>query len=158
MADKTRQMVAKLEEIVWAMNPQHDSLGALVNYFSFSADRFLGLANIKLIVDTSEDAAGLAVDARVRHQLFLVFKEALANVVKHSEATEVRLVVRVENRALRVVVADNGRGLREPGTTSEGHDGIANMRKRMEKLGGQFEISGETGRGTTVRFSVPLDS
>jgi signal transduction histidine kinase len=158
MADKTRQMVAKLEEIVWAMNPQHDSLGALVNYFSFSADRFLGLANIKLIVDTSEDAAGLAVDARVRHQLFLVFKEALANVVKHSEATEVRLVVRVENRALRVVVADNGCGLREPGTTSEGHDGIANMRKRMEKLGGQFEISGETGRGTTVRFSVPLDS
>src|SRR5580765_687060 len=64
MEDKTRQMVAKLEEIVWAMDPQHDSLGALVSYLSFFADRFLGLANIRLVIDTSEDAASLAVDAR----------------------------------------------------------------------------------------------
>jgi signal transduction histidine kinase len=158
MADKSRQMVAKLEEIVWAMNPQHDSLGALVSYFSFFADRFLGLANIKLTVDTSEVAASLAVEAKARHQLFLVFKEALANVVRHSGASEVCLVVRVENRTLRMAVADNGCGLRETGTTAGGHDGIANMRRRMEKLGGQFEITGETGQGTTVKFSVPLDS
>ena len=158
MADKTRQMVAKLEEIVWAMDPQHDSLGALVSYFSFFADRFLGLANIKLVIDTSEDAASLAVDARVRHQLFLVFKEALANVVKHARASEVRLVVRVEKRVLQVMVADNGCGLREPDPVSGAHEGIANMRRRMEKLGGQFEIAGGTNQGTTVKFSVTLDS
>lgn len=156
LADKTRQMVTKLEEIVWAMNPQHDSLGALVSYFSFFADRFLGLANIKLAVDTSKDAATVAVEARARHQLFLVFREALANVVKHSGATEVRLVVRVENRALQVEVTDNGRGLRMPHSTAGGHEGIANMRRRMEKLGGQFAISGAAGQGTTVKFSVPL--
>ena len=158
MADKSRQMVAKLEEIVWAMNPQHDSLGALVSYLSFFADRFLGLANIKLVIDTSEDAASLAVDARVRHQLFLVFKEAMANVVRHSGANEVRLTVRVENGGLHVVVADNGCGLRELDPTAGGHEGLANMRRRMEKVGGQFEIAGEPDRGTTVKFSVPLDS
>jgi signal transduction histidine kinase len=158
MTDKTRELVAKLDEIVWAMNPQHDSLGALVSYFSFWADRFLGLANIKLTVDTSEDAGNLAVDARVRHQLFLVFKEALTNVVRHSGANEVRLVVRLENRTLHVVVADNGCGLREPDPTTGGHEGIANMRRRMEKLGGHFELPGKTGRGTTVKFSVPSDS
>ena len=158
MADKSRQMVAKLEEIVWAMNPQHDSLGALVSYLSFFADRFLGLANIKLIIDTSEDAASLTVDARMRHQLFLVFKEALANVVRHAGASEVRLVVRVENQTLQVVVADNGCGLREPDPTAGGHEGLANMRRRMEKMGGQFEITGEPNQGTAVKFSVPLDS
>lgn len=158
MADKTRQMVAKLEAIVWAMNPRHDSLGALVNYFSFFADRFLGLASIKLVIDTSEDAASLAVDARVRHQLFLVFKEALANVVRHAGASEVRLVVRVENRALHVTVADNGRGLQEPDPAAVGHEGLANMRRRMEKVGGRFEITGELDRGTTVKFTVPLES
>jgi signal transduction histidine kinase len=158
MADKSRQMVAKLEEIVWAMNPERDSLGALVSYFSFFADRFLGLANIKLIIDTSEDAASLAVDARVRHQLFLVFKEALANVVRHSGASEVRVIVRVEDRALRAMVADNGCGLHTPDATTGGHEGIANMRRRMEKIGGQFEITGEAGHGTTVKFSVTLDS
>ena len=157
MADKSRQMVAKLEEIVWAMNPEHDSLGALVSYFSFFADRFLGLANIKLALDTSEDAASLAVEARVRHQLFLVFKEALANVVKHSGASEVRVAVHVENRMLSVLVADNGCGLKSPNPASGVHEGITSMRKRMEKLGGQFEISGTNG-GTTVKFSVALDS
>lgn len=158
MAGKTRQMVGKLEEIVWAMNPQHDSLGALVNYFSFYADRFLGLANIQLTVDTSAEAAGMNVEARVRHQMFLAFKEALANVVKHSGASAVRLVVRVANRTLSVVLADNGCGLREPNAKGGGHDGIANMQRRMEKLGGQFEITGESGQGTTVRFSAPLNS
>jgi signal transduction histidine kinase len=158
LADKTRTMVAKLEEIVWAMNPQHDSLGAVVSYFTFLADRLLGLANIRLTVDASEDAAKVAVEARVRYQLFLVFKESLANVIRHSGASEVRLAVRVENRILRVEVADNGCGLREPANPAGGHAGIANMRKRMEKLGGQFEIAAEPGRGTTVKFSVPLEA
>lgn len=158
LTDKAKQMVAKLEEIVWAMDPQHDSLGALVSYLTFFADRFLGLASIKLMIETSDDAASLTVDARIRHQLFLVFKEALANVVRHSGATEVRVSIRVESRTLHLVVADNGGGLRGPDPTSGAHEGIANMRRRVQKLGGRFEIAGEPGRGTTVKFSMPLDS
>jgi signal transduction histidine kinase len=158
MVAKSRQMVAKLEEIVWAMNPQHDSLGDLVSYFSFFADRFLGLANIKLTVDTSEAAASLGLDAQVRHQLFLGFKEALTNVIKHSGASEVRLVVRVTDEILRMEVADNGGGFRPPDAASGAHEGIANMRRRMEKLGGQFEIADAPGQGTTVKFLVPLNS
>ena len=158
MADLSRQMVAKLEEIVWAMDPQHDSLGALVSYFSFFADRFLGLANIRLLIDTSEDAANLAMDARVRHQLFLVFKEALANVVRHSGASEVRLAIHINKGILQVLVADNGHGLRKSDPTSGGHEGVASMRRRVEKMSGTFEITGESGQGTTVRFSVPLDT
>lgn len=158
MVDKSRQMVAKLEEIVWAMNPEHDSLGDLVSYFSFFADRFLGLANIKLTVDATEAAAGLAVDAKLRHQLFLGFREALTNVVKHSGASEVRLVVRVTDEMLRVEVADNGGGLRAPDAASGAHEGIASMRQRMEKVGGQFEIANEPEQGTIVKFLVPLNS
>jgi signal transduction histidine kinase len=158
MVDKSRQMVAKLEEIVWAMNPEHDSLGDLVSYFSFFADRFLGLANIKLTVDATEAAAGLAVDAKLRHQLFLGFREALTNVVKHSGASEVRLVVRVTDEMLRVEVADNGGGLRAPDAASGAHEGIASMRQRMEKVGGQFEIANAPEQGTIVKFLVPLNS
>jgi signal transduction histidine kinase len=157
LTGKTRQMVSKLEEIVWAMDPQHDSLGALVSYLSFFADRFLGLANIRLVISTSEDVASLGVEARVRHQLFLGFKEAMANIVKHSGAKEVQLAVHVEDRSLCVVVSDDGSGLGQPDPTSGAHEGLANMRRRMDKLGGQFEITAETGRGTTVKFSVPLN-
>lgn len=158
LAGKSREMVSKLEEIVWAMNPEHDSVGALVSYCLFYADRFLQLAGIKLVVDTSEEARDLAVEARMRHQLFLVFKEALANVVRHSKATEVRIVVRVDHARLQVELADNGVGMQTSTTDAPGGHGLANMRRRLEQIGGRFEISGEAGQGTTVRFSATLTS
>jgi signal transduction histidine kinase len=157
LTDKSRQMIAKLEEIVWATDPRHDSLGALVDYFTFFADRFLGLANIKLTFDTSAEATGLTVEARARHQLFLVFKEALANIVKHSHATAVQIAVRIEAGALQISVTDNGTGLGEPDPTAGAHEGLTNMRRRVEKLGGQFTISSAAGQGTTVKYSVPLN-
>jgi len=95
------------------------------------------------------------VDSRRRHQLFLAFKEALTNVVRHSGATEVRLLIRIEPGELHLVIADNGRGLPLSARTGE-MDGVDNMRSRIEKLGGRFEIAGEAGKGTTVSFQVPL--
>jgi len=89
--------------------------------------------------------------------LFLAFKEALTNVVRHAEASEVRLSIRVEKDQLWLTVSDNGRGF-SPVTPTEAMDGIANMRARIEKLGGKFEIAGDAGGGTTVQFYVPLSS
>jgi len=152
--DKAREMVTALDEIVWAMNPAHDSLASLVSYFCLYADRFLGLANITWRLENPTAPDDLAVDSRQRHQLFLAFKEALNNVVRHSGATGVRLKIQVEQGELQLVIADNGRGLRLDSRTGE-MDGVDNMRSRIEKLGGRFEISGETGQGTTVRFHVP---
>ena len=150
-----REMVAGLDEIVWAMNPVHDSLASLESYLGRYAGRFLGLANIAWRLDGPPATADCPVDSRQRHQLFLAYKEALTNVVRHSGATEVRLSLQVEHKELRLAVADNGRGLPSNELTGE-MNGVANMRARIEKLHGRFEIAGEPGRGTTVRFSVPL--
>jgi signal transduction histidine kinase len=75
--------------------------------------------------------------------------------VRHSGATEVRLNIRAEQGELRVVISDNGRGLAANARTGK-RDGMDNMRERIEKLGGRFEIAGEAGKGTVVRFQVPL--
>jgi signal transduction histidine kinase len=155
--EKARETVTVLDEIVWAMNPRHDSLASLVSYLSLYADRFLGLANIAWRLDNPAGTANPMVDSRSRHQLFLAFKEALTNVVRHAGATEVLLSVRAENGELRLNVSDNGRGFSASAPVpDEAMDGIANMRTRIEKLGGRFEITGDPNRGTTVRFSVPL--
>ncbi len=124
-----------LDEIVWATNPAHDSLASLVSYFCLYADRFLGLANITWRLEGPPASAELAVDSRHRHQLFLAFKEALTNVVRHSGATEVRLGIQIEPDGLHLVIADNGRGLPANARTGE-MDGMDNMRSRIEKLGG----------------------
>lgn len=153
---KARDMVTALDEIVWAMNPRHDSVGSLVSYFSLYADRFLGLANIGWRLDAPDVPLDHAMDSRRRHQLFLAFKEALTNVVRHSQATEVRLNIQVEAGAVRLTVTDNGRGIPSGGRTDE-MNGVANMRARLEKLGGRCDILGDNGHGTVVRFFVPLN-
>jgi signal transduction histidine kinase len=153
--DKAREMVTALDEIVWAMNPAHDSLASLVSYFCLYADRFLGLANIAWRLEASPVPAELALDSRHRHQLFLAFKESLHNVVRHSGATEVRLGIQAGQGELHLVIADNGRGLPLSARTEE-MDGVDNLRSRVEKLGGRFEIASEAGKGVTVRIQVPM--
>ncbi len=151
---KARELVTALDEIVWAMNPRHDSFSSLVSYFSLYADRFLGLANIAWRLEQPGAQPDRPIDSRRRHQLFLAFKEALTNVVRHSSATEVCISIRCEGERLLMSVADNGRGLPSDART-ENMDGVVNMRGRIEKLGGEFKIDGASGRGTTVRFDVP---
>ena len=155
--EKAREMVTVLDEIVWAMNPKHDSLASLISYFCLYADRFLGLANIVWRLEGASETANPMVDSRRRHQLFLAFKEALTNVVRHSGATEVRLSIQVEHGQLCLSVSDNGRGFSAERHT-EAMDGVANMRARIEKLGGRFEIASNPGSGTIVKFYMPLSS
>jgi two-component system sensor histidine kinase DegS len=83
-----------------------------------------------------------------------MFKEALNNVVRHSGATEVRLKIQVEREELRFSIFDDGCGLPVSGH-NDAMDGLSNMRARVEKLGGHFEITTEAGRGTTLNFFVP---
>jgi signal transduction histidine kinase len=154
IGEKARQLVSALDEIVWAMNPSHDSVASIVSYFSLYADRFLGLANIAWRLEGPLATDDQAVDSRHRHELFLAFKEALANVVHHSGATEVRFGIKVCDGRIQLSIADNGRGLAEGGRTAA-MDGISNMRARLEKLGGRFEMETPSGGGTTVRFQVP---
>ena len=144
-----------LDEIVWAMNPTHDSLASMLSYFSLYAERFLGLANIAWRLEGPFKPDDHVVDSRHRHELFLAFKEALTNIVRHSEATEVRLNIQVERGQVRLTIADNGRGWAEL-DQMDGMDGVANMRTRLEKLGGRFEINSKAGEGTIVRFELPF--
>lgn len=155
MSGKARQMVTALDEIVWAMNPTHNSVGSMMSYFSIYAERFLGLANIALRFEGPFDADEYELDSRRRHQLFLAFKEALTNVVRHSKASEVSLRVEVRQRTLRLSVSDNGQGWSDVGRSEE-MDGVINMRARLEKLGGRFEIKSQSGAGTEVCFEMPL--
>ena len=156
MGDKARQMVMALDEIVWAMNPTHDSLASMISYFSIYAERFLGLANITWRLEGPFESDDRVVDSQHRHELFLAFKEALTNIVKHSEATEVHLNIQAERGQICLTVTDNGKGWVKLGQ-QEGMDGLANMRTRLEKLGGRFEFNSEADEGTTVRFELPLN-
>jgi signal transduction histidine kinase len=153
---KAQEMVAALDEIVWAMNPKHDSTASLASYFCQYADRFLGLAMVACRTNVTPVRGDYGINSLRRHQLFLAFKEALTNVVRHSRATEVRLQFQADQDELQIVMTDNGRGLpRDSGKADM--DGVSNMRERLQELGGTFEITNEAEGGAMLRFCLPLD-
>jgi len=156
ITNKSNAMVSALDEIVWAINPKHDSTTAVSGYLCDYAQEFLQPTGIACRFDVGRDGALVALNSQQRHQLFLAFREALTNVVKHAQATEVWIRIGSENGDLRVVVEDNGRGLAINGHRSNG-DGMSNMRERLKQIAGRCEIEARTGGGTVVRFRIGLE-
>jgi signal transduction histidine kinase len=155
LTETARRMVTSLDEIVWAVNPRNDTIASLASYFGSYAQRLLDLASVSCGLDVAEDLPDYPLDPKFRQQLFLAFKEALANVVRHAGATLVWLRISVRDDRLVVEVADNGRGF-DAAERRAGADGVANMKDRLQALGGRCEVSSESDKGTTVRFQAPL--
>jgi signal transduction histidine kinase/ligand-binding sensor domain-containing protein len=148
-----RQLIKSLDEIVWAVNPSNDTLAHLVDYAGQFALDFLRVAGIRCRLDFPEQTPQRDLSTDVRHNLFLIIKEALHNIVKHSHATEVWLRVHATDDALRMVIEDNGCGFGH----SAGHagaDGLRNMRQRAAEIGGDCQIQSQPGAGTKVAVEL----
>lgn len=164
--ETTRDLTRSLDEIVWAVNPQHDTLDSFAEYLSSYAQRFLTVADIRCRLDFPEQLPGRPLGSQQRHHLFLCCREALNNVVKHSRATEVTLQLHVDSNHLTITIADNGIGLPPEDPDSQPHgrrarlgNGLPNLRQRMHELGGTSVIAPSgTRRGTSVRLRIPLNS
>jgi len=108
-------------------------------------------------------SAGWELTSDARHNLFLAYKEALNNVVKHSAATEVRIRLTLAAAAFELEMTDNGCGFdpkKLPGKDGRGTgrlatgNGLAGMSQRLREIGGACEITSAPGKGTVVKFHV----
>lgn len=153
IAAKAKGLVSVLDEIVWAANPQHDTLTSLADYLATSATELLDAARITLRLDIPDGLPPVPLEAEQRHGLFLAVREALHNAVKHPATTEVMLRLSLDARELKITVEDNGRGL--SADSNEMSEGVQSMHARMERLGGSCRIDGGAD-GTNVCFSLPL--
>jgi signal transduction histidine kinase len=162
-----RELTRAMDEIVWAVNPKHDTLDSLVIYLGRFAQQFLSAASIRCRLDVPDNLPAWALTAEVRHNMFLAFKEALHNVLKHANATEVRVSLEAEPHAFTLMIMDNGRGfdadafkvtVRPPGDglRVNAGNGLQNMKQRVEEAGGRCEWETAPGEGTRVIFSVSV--
>jgi signal transduction histidine kinase len=90
----------------------------------------------------------------LRHNLYLACREVLNNVVRHAQASEVQLRMKVDGRMLTIGLADDGRGFLPDG--ADDGEGLENLRRRLAESGGTCEIISRPGQGTTVTFTIPL--
>lgn len=148
-----RRTIQSLDEIVWAINPRHDSLESLANYLSQFAQEHLALARVRCVLDVPTVLPGVPLSAEVRHNLLLTTREALQNAVTHARATEVRLTLKLDEDGLTIAIADNGKGF-DPHSVSPESNGLQNMRRRLEEIDGRLEIHTRLGQGTTVFLRI----
>ncbi|HEY3863452.1 MAG TPA: two-component regulator propeller domain-containing protein [Verrucomicrobiae bacterium] len=154
----SRQLVGALDEIVWAVNPRFDTLDSLASYLGNFAQDFLETAAIRCRLDMPVHLPVFPLTSEVRHNVFLAFKEALNNVLKHAAATEVKVSLALDAEALVLSVEDNGRGFSPPAAAARpsGGFGLANMSKRLAEIGGRCDIQSAPRGGAIVRFTVPV--
>jgi signal transduction histidine kinase/ligand-binding sensor domain-containing protein len=157
-AQRTRDLAERMREVVWTINPRCDTVSSLASFLEQQVGQFLNATGLRTRLDFPEDIPELPVGAEARHQLALSVREALTNVVRHANASEIAVSLAiVENaeggKTVEVRVKDNGQGFRLSET--EGH-GLENMRTRMHQAGGSFECECAPGQGTVVTFRLPL--
>ncbi len=155
ICETARETTRSLDEIVWAVNPSNDTLEGLANYACKYAQDYFALANISFRADLPADLPATPILPEVRHNVFLAFKEAVNNVVKHAQATEARVRLRLEPEQFILSVEDNGRGLGDV-SAKKLRNGLKNMRKRLADVSGEFEIKPGAYGGTVARLTVPL--
>jgi signal transduction histidine kinase len=150
-----RDTTRSLDEIVWALNSSNDTLESLANYACKYAQDYFALAGVSYRAELPVQLPPTPILPEVRHNVFLAFKEAVNNVVKHSRATEARVKLQLEPGKFVLSVEDNGRGL---GDLSEKklRNGLKNMRQRLADVHGEFEIAPGANGGTVVRLIVPI--
>jgi len=155
VSEKTREMVAALDEIVWAVNPTNDALSNMANYLSHFAYEFFKPTPILCRLDVDDALPSETWTSEVRHSVYLAVREALNNVSKHSGASEVWLRIQLRTPELLISVTDDGCGFSPQDNASLG-SGLGNMRHRLQRIGGRFELESHPGAGTTCRFWLPL--
>lgn len=151
----TKILISKVNEIIWALNPIHDSVRNLFDYINDYCKRFIDHDFLKGKIQISYPATNLTVSSAFRRNIFLVVKEALNNIIKHSGATYFELDLRVEESKFLLTISDNGYGFDELKVKSSGN-GILNMKKRIIELNGTIELSSIQARGVSLKISVPL--
>jgi signal transduction histidine kinase/sugar lactone lactonase YvrE len=156
LAGRVRTLAHELDAIVWTINPKNDSLDKLATYLCQFSQEFFRLTPIRCRLDVAEEIPAWPLTPEMRHDLFLATKEAMNNIVKHSEASEVWLRIRVKHGVFELVLEDNGRGFSPGAIKDSQRNGLGNMRSRVRSFGGEFEIRSRPGTGTVVAIGIQL--
>jgi signal transduction histidine kinase/ligand-binding sensor domain-containing protein len=165
ISETARDLVRAMDEIVWAINPENDTLDSLVSYVGKHVQEYLSSAKIRCRLDFPAETPPIAVPAETRHNLFLAIKEVLHNIVKHSRATEVKFDLKLLPDAFVFTIHDNGVGFVQgahnesvaEGRISSGH-GLGNLAQRLKDIGGDCSILSDPGKGTRIELRLPATS
>jgi len=154
VSQMSRELVSALYETVWAVNPENDNLDALGNYLCQMINRLCEGSEFRTRFYVADLPKDVQISSPARNNISMAVKEAVHNVIKHANASELVVQIEFANSVLKISLKDNGRGFQL--STQRGGHGLTNMKRRMESIGGQCLIESEPGKGTTVQLKLTI--
>jgi signal transduction histidine kinase/ligand-binding sensor domain-containing protein len=153
IADVCRELVDSMSDIVWTTDPRRDRLGDLVQRMREFAGELLGGSNIEFRFLAGGIETREKLTANARRQIFLIFKESIHNVIRHSRCTRSEASLEQQGNSLVLRIWDNGIGF-DVSRDHEGH-GLVSMRDRAANLGAEIKCSSGPD-GTVIYLRVSL--
>jgi signal transduction histidine kinase len=164
ISDDSRDVLQSLDEMVWAVNPQKDTLDHLVSYIGQYAQEYFRRTGIECELNIPAIVPARPLSSQSRHHLFLAVHEALTNILKHSQASLVKVTIICNDAGFTLMVSDNGTGFDlssiETNSSSSAagfRNGLGNMRGRLTELDGSCLVESKPGYGTTIQFVLSFD-
>ena len=149
----SQEALESMSDIVWAINPQQDHLSDLLRRMRRVTSETLPTRDIDFEFKAPAVGLELRLGADIRRQVFLMFKEVINNLVRHSRCTRAHITLKIEGSLLTLTVADNGNGFDQDEVTDG--NGLVSLHRRARSLGGETVVSSNKGEGTTISIKVP---
>ncbi|MCZ4410314.1 triple tyrosine motif-containing protein [Cryomorphaceae bacterium 1068] len=152
-------IMEKMNDMVWTIKSDNDSMEQVVNRMRAFAAEMTEAKGIKLDFNSQSAVERVKLGMDKRKEIYLIFKEAVNNAAKYSEATEMQIRLVVKTGKLILTISDDGKGfdLANPPRRSSGGNGLAGMKRRAERIKGQLEVSSDLQTGTVVNLKVPTN-
>ncbi|HEY1120930.1 MAG TPA: ATP-binding protein, partial [Haloferula sp.] len=148
MTEAAREMVVALDDLVWAVDPAHDTLDHLASHLTRLAEEMFRDSPVRCRLDIPAVLPPRPLGAEFRHHLALAVKESLHNVLQHAGPCEVFLSFEYDGERITLTIRDTGRGF-DPKAHGDGH-GLSNTPARICEIGGSYAIDSSRGRGTCI--------
>lgn len=152
--ENSLDLMEKMDDIVWSINPKNDSLGSLLLRIKRFSSKLFEAKDIDYSIDIDKSVAEIKLPMEYRQHIYLILKEAINNLVKYSGATKAAIEVNFENAYLKIRISDNGKGF-DLNSANSGN-GIVSMKSRAAIMKANLKIETSKGEGTTLRVQVKI--
>lgn len=153
IADMSRKAMGRMRDTVWAIDARKDTIGDLSDRMLDFAEEVLSARQIRIFFDTKSINSDTHVRPEIRQNTYLIFKEAIANIAKHSSASEVKIDLKINKNNLYLCVHDNGK-LEDVGGFKTSGLGLENIRMRVQQLNGQVRIENQNGFKLSIEIPI----